>query len=279
MREGTASRTARGVAAHRLDYARLETAFGDPAEDEALTRDVAGGLERAPGTPMHEYLRSRTAFFDRVVVTSLDRGIRQVVTGGAGYDGRAFRYAKRGVRWFEVDHPATQADKLERIARLGLDAEHIRFVPADFTCAPVAGLLAGAGLDAGRPALFLLEGVAVYLEQPVLERVLAAFRAVTVDGSPLAISVSVPSADPGARARFQARVAGLGEPARTVLSPQAAGDLLARGGWQVTDLGRDRLRSAGLLLARAASAPHHPERTPPAPSPSRSSREVPPPAA
>jgi methyltransferase (TIGR00027 family) len=188
MRENTASRTARGVAAHRLDYARIETAYGDPAADEALARDVADGLVRTPGTPMHEFLRARTAFFDRVVVNSVDRGMRQVVIGGAGYDGRAFRYAKPGVRWFEVDHPATQGDKLERIARLGLDsgAAHIRFVPADFTTDPVADLLAGAGLDAGRPALFLLEGVAVYLEQEVLEKTLAGFREVTASGSPLA---------------------------------------------------------------------------------------------
>jgi methyltransferase (TIGR00027 family) len=264
MRENTASRTARGVAAHRLDYARIETPYGDPAADEALARDVADGLERPPGTPMHEYLRARTAFFDRVVVNSLDRGIRQVVTGGAGYDGRAFRYARRGVRWFEVDHPATQADKLERIARLGLDTRHIRFVPADFTTAPVADLLAGAGLDVSRAALFLLEGVAVYLEQRVLERVLGAFREVTANGSPLAISVSVPSARPEARGRFQAKVAAAGEPARTVLAPEAAAELLARAGWQVTE-GRDRLRSAGLLLARATSAPDHPERTPATP--------------
>jgi len=63
---------------------------------------------------MHEYIRARTAFFDRVVVSAIDRGVAQVVIGGAGYDGRAFRYAKPGVRWFEVDHPATQADKRAR---------------------------------------------------------------------------------------------------------------------------------------------------------------------
>jgi O-methyltransferase involved in polyketide biosynthesis len=96
MRQGTASRTARGVAAHRLQYPRIEAAHGDPAADEALTRDVAGGM-----TPehdrMHEYLRARTAVFDRMVVTALGGGVSQVVIGGAGYDGRAFRYAKPGV--------------------------------------------------------------------------------------------------------------------------------------------------------------------------------------
>ena len=273
MREDAASRTARSVAAYRLDYERLRAPYGDPAADEALARDVAAGLQRPPGTRMHAYLRARTAFFDRVVVNSVEAGVRQVVTGAAGYDGRAFRYAKRGVRWFEIDHPATQADKVERITRLRLDTRHIRFIPADFAADPVAGLLADAGLDPNRPALFLLEGVAVYLEQPVLERVLAAFREVTVDGSPLAISVSASSARPEARDRFRAAVAAAGEPVRSEYSPQTAGELLARTGWQPGE-GRDRLRSAGLLLARATSSPRHPERTRPSPQPAPSSPAV-----
>ena len=83
--------------------------YGAPAADEALAADVAAGLV-APANRMHDYLAARTSFFDRTVVSAIDRGVRQVVVGAAGYDGRAFRYAKPGVRWFEVDHPATQRD-------------------------------------------------------------------------------------------------------------------------------------------------------------------------
>ena len=274
MRDDAPSQTARGVAAHRLGYERLEAPYGDPAADEALTRDVADGLVRGPGSPRHEYLRARTAFFDRVVVNSLDRRVRQVVVGAAGYDGRAFRYAKPGVRWFEVDHPATQADKLARIARLGLDTSHIAFVAADFAADPVADLLTAAGLDTSRAALFLLEGVAVYLEQPVLERVLGEFRAVTVAGSPLAISVSSENAQSADRERFRAAVAAVGEPVRSTLSPAAARELLAGAGWQVPEEGRDRLRSAGLLLARAAASSPHPERARPPHRPSPSAPAV-----
>jgi hypothetical protein len=42
--------------------------------------------------------------------------------------------------------------------------------------------------------------------------------------------------------------------------------------------GRDRLRPAGLLLARAASSPRHPERTPPTPNRPRSAPAVSPPS-
>jgi methyltransferase (TIGR00027 family) len=202
------------------------------------------------------------------------------VIGAAGYDGRAFRYARPGVRWFEVDHPATQRDKLARLARLGAAAPHIRFVGADFRTDPVAELLVAAGLDPGMEALFLLEGVAVYLEPSVLGALLGQFRRVAATGSRLAISVSLSrDHDRAARARFQASVAAMGEPARSVFDAEEAQALLARTGWQVMPPGdsgdapgdsgdapgdsgdqqavarRQRLRSTGLLLAAAVPPP------------------------
>jgi methyltransferase (TIGR00027 family) len=250
MKDGTASHTARRVAAHRLEYERVAADYGDPAADRALTEDVAAGQEPTPGR-MHEYLRARTAFFDQTVVNALDRGVRQVVIGGAGYDGRALRYAKPGVRWFEVDHPATQADKRERLTRLAIDTRSIRFIPADFTTDPIAEPLIAAGLDAARPALFLLEGVAVYLDPLVVARVLSEFRAVAAGGSLLAISVSVASSKSDTRARFRERVAAHGEPARSEFSHDEARDLLAAAGWDLRDAS-ERQRALGLLLADAA---------------------------
>ncbi|HEX6450204.1 MAG TPA: SAM-dependent methyltransferase [Trebonia sp.] len=274
MKDDTASHTARHVAAHRLDYERIPAPYGDPAADEALTRDVAGGMPLRPGR-MHDYLRARTAFFDRVVVRSLDRGVRQVVVGGAGYDGRALRYGKQGVGWFEVDHPATQADKCERLDRLGLDPGHVSFVTADFTADPVAERLLAAGLRPGQLALFLFEGVAVYLDDAVTERVLSQFRQVTPPGSVLAISVST-SAGGAARERFADRLAALGESARSALREEEARALLARAGWRADDPEgprRARLATVGLLVARAAA--DYPERIVPAPpAPAASTSEA-----
>jgi methyltransferase (TIGR00027 family) len=257
MEDGGPSVTARRVAAHRLGFDRAAADYGDPAADQALAADVAAG-HVAPANRMHDYLAARTAFFDRVVVAAIDRGVRQVVVGAAGYDGRAFRYAKPGVRWFEVDHPATQRDKLARLERLGLDAAHVRFIEADFTRDPVADRLLAAGFRRDVVSLFLLEGIAVYLEPAVLEAVLGQFRQVAAPGSRLAISVSLSRArDDGSRARFQAAVAALGEPARSVFEADEAEALLARTGWQITArpgetaARRDRLRSAGLLMATA----------------------------
>jgi methyltransferase (TIGR00027 family) len=286
MEDGGPSVTARRVAAHRLGFTRVAAGYGDPAADQALAADVVAGLT-VSASRMHDYLAARTAFFDRAVTGAIDRGVRQIVTGAAGYDGRALRYAKLGVSWFEVDHPATQRDKLRRFERLGIVAPGVRFVEADFTRDPVADRLRAAGLDPAVATLFLLEGVAVYLEAAVLESVLNQFRQVAAPGSQLAISVSTARpADDESRARFQAVVAALGEPVRSAFAAGQAEALLARTGWRLADGGpagadhgaraghgtaaarRERLRTAGLLTATAGprSGPE------PAPAPQASGR-------
>ncbi|HEX5300987.1 MAG TPA: SAM-dependent methyltransferase [Streptosporangiaceae bacterium] len=275
MEDGGPSVTARRVAAHRLAFTRVTADYGDPAADEALAADVVVGLT-VSASRMHDYLAARTAFFDRAVTGAIDRGVRQIVTGAAGYDGRALRYARPDVRWFEADHPATQRDKLGRLERLGITAPGVTFVEADFTRDPLADRLREAGLDPAVPSLFLLEGVAAYLEPVVLWSVLVQFRQLAAPGSQLAISVSVSlGAGDVNRARFEAAVAAMGEPVRSRFAAGQAEDLLARTGWQVADSGRagtgrgvadgapagagrgtaaarrERLRSAGLLMAAA----------------------------
>jgi O-methyltransferase involved in polyketide biosynthesis len=106
MRAGEASATARRVAAQRLSFQRVATATGRPQDDQRLQADVASGIE-VRTTRMTLYLRARTAFFDRIVVESIDAGTDQVVVVGAGYDGRSLRYAKPGVRCRSVLEPAS----------------------------------------------------------------------------------------------------------------------------------------------------------------------------
>jgi len=237
------------VAAHRLTFEREPAAYGDAESDERLARDVAGSISVDPNGMMVPYLRARTLFFDRVVVRALDAGVTQVVIAAAGYDGRALRFAKSGVRWFEVDHPDTQRDKRTRLERLGITTDGVAFVPADFVVDDVAASLEAAGHDASRTTLFLCEGVAVYLEVEVLARLLRALRARANEHARLAISLSVDTGSPAVaqrRARFGAAVAAIGEPARTVLTVDDATSLFERTGWSRAD-GSERAERAGLV--------------------------------
>jgi methyltransferase (TIGR00027 family) len=132
---------------------------------------------------------ARTRFFDQQVLAAIEAGDPQLVICGAGYDDRALRFRSHGVRFFELDHPATQADKARRLAELGT-SQDVVLAPADFRADDVAAVLAAAGHDAARPTLFLCEGLLIYLEADVIDRLLAGLRSRAAGGSALAASMA-----------------------------------------------------------------------------------------
>lgn len=240
------SETARRVAAQRLAFDRVTAPYGDPSADERLSRDIAAGLPQ--DGPLRRYLEARTRFFDTVVVRCLDGGITQVVVGAAGYDCRALRYAKAGVRWFEIDRSPTQHDKQARLERLRIACTHVSFVAADFDTDDLCAPLAAHGLDESIPTLFLLEGVAAYLERATLHSVLSQFARVGAPRSRLAVSLSVSQGSPARAARREAlrqAVEALGEPLRSSVAPDAIDELLCSAGWARAGAVND----AGFVLA------------------------------
>lgn len=230
MRDGEPSNTAGHVAAYRLGVERPPAAFGDAEADERLARDVATGADVERGGRMAGYLRARTSFFDHAVLDALAGGTTQVAVIGAGYDARALRYARPGVRWFEVDHPATQRDKRRRLDRLAIATPGVAFVAADLVTDDVAAALRSAGFDPDTPSLLVCEGLAVYLGPAVLGRLLTRLHSIASAGTRLAMSAGIPGADPARRERFAARVAQLGEPA--ALGDADVEGLLTAAGWR-----------------------------------------------
>ena len=101
----------------------------------------------------------RAAYTEKSLKTAVLTGTKQYVILGAGMDTFAFRepefLAKHRV--FEVDHPLTQADKLERIARAGwIVPDNLAFVPVDFTKDSLTERLITAGFDLSAKVLFLM---------------------------------------------------------------------------------------------------------------------------
>ncbi len=203
--------------------------------DRPVTPDGDGDIEqriveRFPArrrSPMSEWLERRTRWFDGVTLRSIDGGIRQVVIVAAGYDCRALRFRTPGVRFLELDHPATQADKRRLLADLGGRTDDIAYAAADFTVDDIEAALVAAGHDASVASLFVVEGLLIYLDVDVIERLLRSLRARATPDSRLAVSISrTPSAT------FAARVAAIGEAARSTFDEHGARDLLERCGWE-----------------------------------------------
>jgi len=116
---------------------------------------------------METWLALRVAFLDRLVHIAIDRlDIRQVVVLGAGYDTRAARLPRAGVTFFEVDHPATQAAKRERLAQLpGYPVDAAHYTSCDFEREDPVERLAATGFRMDDPALVIWEGVVPYLTE------------------------------------------------------------------------------------------------------------------
>ncbi|NVB80214.1 MAG: class I SAM-dependent methyltransferase [Kofleriaceae bacterium] len=108
---------------------------------------------------------ARVPFFDRAVEKYTKD---QLVILGAGFDTRAFRIPDVRVKRFEVDMPETQQVKRETLARAGIDASDVVFVPADFEKDDWLAELVRAGFDPTKPAMFVWEGVIMYLDREAI---------------------------------------------------------------------------------------------------------------
>ena len=151
--ESAPSRTAMFAAVSRGLF-RLETA-SPWVLDDVLALVLVG--------PVWQQLRDQ---FDPLFPGPVRREARAAVCTRS-------RYAEDRLTVFEVDHPASQAWKLERVRDLGLPLSASQvFVPVDFEAGPVQDVLGAAGFDWAQPAMFCWTGVAPYLTAPAIESTL-----------------------------------------------------------------------------------------------------------
>jgi methyltransferase (TIGR00027 family) len=255
------SRTSQAVAVTRAGFARPHSEAGDPDAQ----RRLCAGMRLVVLEHMLASLEARTIFFDGRVTAAISAGISQVVVLGAGYDDRALRFRTPGVTFFEVDHPATQADKEARLTAIGSSGGPV-LVAADFRHDDLPSVLAAAGHDAGLPSLFICEGLLVYLDEPATIGLLGGARAAAGAGSVLAASLSthaegLDSAVVLARANARRRTADE-EPWLTIAPAAAQVSLLAGAGWLVTasadaaDLGTGAEPGRSLLVEAEPAGEH-----------------------
>jgi methyltransferase (TIGR00027 family) len=244
--------------------------------ERALYRDVRRrGL--VPPLPLSldgpATFAQRTAFIDQEVARAVGRGIDQVVLVGAGYDGRALRFAGH-TRWFEVDDPGTVDDKQRRLALLGLPPSPQAVFPVRVDLVTggsgaIGGLgdaLHAAGHRDEAPSLFVCEGLFPHLALDTVSSLCEALRARASDGSVLASTFLVmPHGRAGAMSAAAATAlrsaADLllkvgGEPRRSDLQPGDPQKLMMVTGWHVTrtqPTGPGRLYRGAYLLALSAT--------------------------
>jgi methyltransferase (TIGR00027 family) len=179
MKPNEPSRTALMIARQRAAHQVLDhgSILHDPFAMKILREDEKDVLQFANQHPLASIGRLITAARSRIAEDALsravERGVRQIVILGAGLDTFALRNPHGGLEIYEVDHPATQASKLERLAEAQIaHPPWLVLVPVDFERDDVGEKLAAAGFQQNVPAFFTWLGVVPYLTQDAIGRTL-----------------------------------------------------------------------------------------------------------
>lgn len=156
----------------------------------------------------HEFFIARTRYIDDHVQDCIDKGLEQLVILGAGYDSRAYRFDALAdqIKVFEVDHPATQRVKKEKVLeRFKTLPGHVTYVPVDFRREDFQTSLFANGYDRQLKTLFIWEGVSMYVDADTVEQTLAFIANNVGTGSSLIFDYTYPEVLAGTFERKEAK--------------------------------------------------------------------------
>jgi methyltransferase (TIGR00027 family) len=214
------------------------------AGPENLTAD-----DSAISRSMRAFMVARSRYAEDKLAAAAANGVRQYVVLGAGLDTFAYRNPFRHVRVFEVDHPATQAWKRERLQTAGIAIPNeLSFVAVDFERQKLDEELAAAGFATSEPAFFSWLGVTPYLSREAFEGTVRFIAAMPAE-SGVAFDFAVERSALGfmermALAELSRRVASAGEQFQLFFNPQALAEDLKRMGFSDLErLNRDEINA------------------------------------
>jgi methyltransferase (TIGR00027 family) len=258
MNEAKPSRTAMRVAMRRAAHQLFDTpkVLDDPIAVLIIGAAARSQLEAAlddtdrASRPMRAFMAVRSRFAEDELARAIERGVTQYVILGAGLDTFAYRNPYPAIRIFEVDHPATQAWKRDKLAAASIPIPaSLMLAPIDFERQSIAEGLDGAGFDRRAPTFFSWLGVTMYLTDEAIAST-CAFVASTPRGGGLVFDYAVPraslSTERGQRAfdEISRRVIAAGEPFRSFFDPHDLHERLTRVGFRsLIDLSGDDLNA------------------------------------
>ncbi|ASW89070.1 SAM-dependent methyltransferase [Mycobacterium marseillense] len=191
---------------------------------------------------LHAHIALRVRYVDDACETAISAGISQLVLLGAGFDTTSLRRADTAVTIFEVDAPATQAEKRPVVERLLPPQHHCRmhWVACDLEQNALRETLLAAGFDPTAAALVVWLGVTPYLTRGAIDATLADLAGLCAPGSRLVldhiaagvVSASTPWKSAGRITRMVAR---RGEPYRTDFTEADLTVTLAEHGFELRE--------------------------------------------
>lgn len=216
--------------------------FFDPelaakCSDEASALAAVMRIQSAPIT------LPRSAYTEDTLSHAVQEGVQQYVVLGAGYDTFAFRKPEmlRQLDVFEIDHPATQADKRHRLAALGWDQPSaLHWVAVDFSKQDLIAALKNSTFDPNKLTFFSWLGVTYYLTRDQVGETLRSLSTLAPSGSPLIFDyfeadALVPGHAGPVVQRLLDMVRTAGEPMKMGFEPSTLAADLAPLGWKLVE--------------------------------------------
>ena len=174
----------------------------DPADHVVVDRVRADRVPTEAADRMAYEMVRRTGLTMVPRTISIDAAIRghaagQVVILGAGLDARAWRMPElAGATVFEVDHPASQQDKLRRIGGLVPTAGRVVPVAIDLAAERLGPALERAGFDRQAVTTWVWEGVVPYLTAGDVRATVAQIAEPSAPASRLVVNYQAKSLPP-----------------------------------------------------------------------------------
>ncbi|MCE1255549.1 MAG: SAM-dependent methyltransferase [Anaerolineae bacterium] len=170
----------------RICYDPLAHLMVDPFSQFLSGLFIKAGLYNRISPGIYEFLVARERYMDDFLKSSLlNNGIEQVVLLGAGFDTRPYRLPEiKQADVFEIDHPATQAEKIKRLNKIIRPLpENITFIPVDFNARTLEQSLLSTSYDSNKRTVFIWQGVVVYLKAESVDQTLAFITRHSAPGS------------------------------------------------------------------------------------------------
>jgi methyltransferase (TIGR00027 family) len=164
----------------------------------------------------------RSRYAEDQLALAVARGVQQYLILGAGWDTFAYRQPAwaQGIRIFEVDQPASQREKMQRLHDAGIALPpNTTLIPIDFETTSLSAGLQGSPFDFTAPIFIAWLGVMVYLTREAIDAVLR-FAAARPHGSEIVLTFSTPPPDPQQPDTLATMVANEGEPWKTFFTEE-----------------------------------------------------------
>jgi methyltransferase (TIGR00027 family) len=257
MIEGRPSRTALRVALRRAAHQLFDTpkVLEDPLAVRIVGREAAGSISAIsdrlspPNRYMRAFMAARARFAEDELALAVRRGVSQFVILGAGLDTFAYRNPFPNLHVFEVDHPATQEWKRQRLHAENIAIpDSVTYAPVDFMTQTLADGLRAANFQAEKPTFFSWLGVTMYLENQTVFDTLRFIHEMSPENG-IVFDYTVPRHLLNTMGKFildsiMKRVAAAGEPFRGFFAPAELSATLTQIGYRhVEDLDSDAINA------------------------------------